>query len=91
MNNEYFDPAKHDVSVILRNQEAAGIKLPRLYQCCGTEDFLHESNLRFRDLARSLSVDLTYEEGPGVHNFDFWDPYIRRVLDWLPLAGGLVD
>ena len=91
MNNEYFDPAKHDVSVILRNQAAAGIKLPRLYQCCGTEDFLHESNLRFRDLARSLSVDLTYEEGPGVHNFDFWDPYIRRVLDWLPLAGGLVN
>ena len=47
--------------------------------------------MKFRDAALALGVDLTYEEGPGVHNFDFWDPYIRRILDWLPLTGTLVD
>ena len=67
------------------------MELPKLYQCCGTEDFIYESNITFRDYARSLGVELTYEEGPGVHNFDFWDPYIRRILDWLPLTGTLVD
>ncbi len=89
-NMEYFDPDKHDLRRILKRQVEAGETLPRLYQCCGTEDFLYEGNTAFRDYALGLGVDLTFEEGPGVHNFDFWDPFIRRVLDWLPLAGGLV-
>ena len=30
-------------------------------------------------------LDLTYEEGPGNHEWDFWDRYILKILDWLPL------
>ena len=90
MNNEYYKPEEHDIRTILKNQLEAGVELPKLYQCCGTEDFIYISNVAFRDYARSLGVDLTYEEGPGVHNFDFWDPYIRKILDWLPLTGTLV-
>jgi putative tributyrin esterase len=58
---------------------------PKLYQCCGTEDFLYDSNIKFRDFCREEGVDLTYEEEPGVHEWGFWDKYIQRVLDWLPL------
>ena len=28
---------------------------------------------------------VTYEEGPGGHEWDFWDTYIKKALDWLPL------
>jgi S-formylglutathione hydrolase FrmB len=59
--------------------------LPRLYQCCGTEDFLYPQNLAFRDLARSLRLNLTYDEGPGDHDWAYWDQMIQRVLEWLPL------
>ncbi len=24
-----------------------------------------------------------YEEGPGNHNWDFWDQYIKNVLQWM--------
>jgi len=58
---------------------------PRLYQWCGTEDFLYEDNVRFRDHARRLGLDLTYEEGPGAHDWACWDRQIRRVLEWLPM------
>ncbi|MGD1000007.1 MAG: alpha/beta hydrolase family protein [Candidatus Brocadiia bacterium] len=58
---------------------------PALYQCCGTEDALYPRNLRFREHARSLGLDLTYEEGPGAHDWGFWDLWIQRVLNWLPL------
>ena len=58
---------------------------PALYQCCGTEDGLYPHNLRFREHARSLGLDLTYEEGPGAHDWGFWDLWIQHVLDWLPL------
>ena len=29
--------------------------------------------------------DVTYEEAPGDHNWDFWDTYIKKAIDWLPL------
>lgn len=58
---------------------------PQLLQICGTEDFLYEDNVRFRDFARSQSLNHTYEEGPGAHSWDYWDTNIQRVLQWLPI------
>ena len=58
---------------------------PPLYQWCGTEDFLYADNLAFRDHAQNLGLDLTYEEGPGAHEWVYWDQQIQRVLEWLPL------
>lgn len=57
-----------------------------LYMWCGTEDFLYQSNLRFRDHVRQLGLDLTYEECPGDHRWQYWDDKIQRVLEWLPLG-----
>jgi S-formylglutathione hydrolase FrmB len=59
---------------------------PALYACCGTQDFLLEDNRRFRAHAAQIGLPLTYEEGPGEHEWGFWDHYIQRVLAWLPLA-----
>jgi S-formylglutathione hydrolase FrmB len=58
---------------------------PRLYAACGTEDFLYADNLRFKAHAAQIGLPLTYEEAPGEHEWGFWDRYIQRVLDWLPL------
>lgn len=62
--------------------------LPRIYMACGTEDSLLPSNQLFRDCLVKNGFDLTYEEFPGDHNWDFWDMTIQRVLDWLPLEEG---
>lgn len=56
---------------------------PKLYQACGTEDFLYESNVTVRQRMDEMGADLVYEEGPGGHTWDFWDIYIRKVLDWM--------
>ena len=91
MEHEYFKPEESDLEMMLQKRLDEGTELPRFYQCCGTEDFTYEQNVSFRDFAHKLGVDLTWEEGPGAHNFDFWDPYIRRILHWLPTDGKLVD
>jgi S-formylglutathione hydrolase FrmB len=57
---------------------------PRLYQWCGTDDFLYEDNLKFKDQAQALGLPLTYEESPGGHEWACWDRQIQRVLEWLP-------
>ena len=74
--------SKHDLFMLAKKIAKAPVK-PRLYQCCGTEDFLHASNVRFRDAVHKLPLDLTYEEGPGEHNWAYWDKMIQNVLTWM--------
>jgi putative tributyrin esterase len=45
---------------------------------------------------RDLGIEVTYEEGPGSHEWRFWDAWIRRVLQWMgfeiePPELGLVE
>jgi putative tributyrin esterase len=73
----------NDLYALLPALVSQRVPLPRLYMACGVDDSLHEMSTRFRDLARENPVDLTYEEGPGAHTWEFWDVYLRRALDWL--------
>ncbi len=90
-NGEYFDPATDDLRTASKNLVQSGKKAPKLYIACGTEDFLYQANLELKDYLLGLGLDVTYEEGPGRHDMAFWDKYIERVLNWLPLTGGFVD
>ena len=65
---------------------------PALYACCGTDDFLLQSNRAFRDRAESLGLSLEYEETPGAdHEWGYWDRMIQKVLAWLPLASNRTE
>jgi len=55
--------------------------MPKIYSVCGTEDFLYEDNLRFKNHLQSLNwPDFTYQEFPGTHNWEFWDHHIQTAL-----------
>ena len=75
-----------DLLHLLRQAAAAGVDLPRLYACCGTEDELYAENQVLRDACRVSGVPLTADFGPGEHTWDYWDAKIQDVLAWLPLA-----
>ncbi|MDE7015763.1 MAG: esterase family protein [Kineothrix sp.] len=62
-------------------------ELPEIYIACGLEDSLLEKNQDLQEYLKKLGFNVTYEEGPGAHEWDFWNRYIKRVLDWLPLEG----
>lgn len=64
---------------------------PRFFQACGTEDFLYKTNLGANERFRQMGADITYVEGPGCHDWDFWGGHIRAVMDWLPLKRGAVQ
>lgn len=68
-----------------RMAQDPGAHMPKIYMACGTQDPLIDDNRDFRDFLKGKAVDFTYIEGPGEHDWDFWDTYIRKVLDWLPL------
>lgn len=73
-----------DYMALVENKNT--VDLPHIYLCVGTEDFLLKNNRDYRDFLINKGVDVTYEEGSGGHEWDFWDRYILKILDWLPLA-----
>lgn len=62
-----------------------GAEKPKIYITCGTEDGLLPSSQKYAAQLRELGYDVTYDEGPGGHDWDFWDTHIKKVVDWLPL------
>ncbi|TLS50291.1 esterase family protein [Paenibacillus antri] len=74
-----------DLFALARKRVEEGATLPKLYQCCGTEDFLYRDNIRFRAHAERLGCELTYREEAGDHEWSYWDRNIERVIQWLPL------
>jgi S-formylglutathione hydrolase FrmB len=75
--------SEDDVFHLATTLAASGQPRPRLYQCCGTEDFLLAQNHALRAHLEPLGFDYLYEEGPGDHDWAYWDRSIERVLKWL--------
>jgi len=69
----------------LSQQEGSAASLPSIYMACGTDDRLLPYSRIYKDLLEESGFTVTYEEGPGNHNWDFWDTYIKKAIDWLPL------
>lgn len=57
--------------------------LPKLYMVSGTEDPITPSGDAFYEKAKELGVEITYEKHPGIHDWNFWDTYIKDVLEWI--------
>jgi putative tributyrin esterase len=68
---------------LVKKQAQSGVSLPRFFQCCGTGDFVYGTNRRFRAAALKYGLDLTYEEGPGNHEWGYWDGHLRKILLWM--------
>lgn len=75
-----------DDDLLALAEKTATCKLPLLlFACCGTEDFLYQDNQNAVARIRELGLNLTFEEGPGGHTWEFWDQWIQRILEWLPI------
>ena len=86
-----FHGTDNDLLYLAERLAAGDRPQPKLYQCCGTEDFLYEDNLVFKRKAEDIGLDLTYSEGPGTHEWGYWDEHIEKVLDWLPFQLPVTD
>ena len=74
--------SERDPEYLYRSGKAAGKTMPAIYLACGTEDSLLGVNRDFRDFLEGQGAQLCYEEGPGEHNWTFWNEYIDRGLAW---------
>lgn len=58
-------------------------RLPAMYIACGLGDELLPFNRTFRDFLEKQGIAHHYEEGPGGHDWDYWDEQIRLGMAWL--------
>lgn len=73
---------------IIKQRKAAGKSLPKIYMACGDKDSLLEPNKEMAAFLKAQGVGVTFEVGPGAHEWDFWDAYIKKAIEWLPTEGG---
>ena len=84
----FGDPAKllesdKNPEYLYRNLKKAGKKIPRLYMAIGTEDYLYRDNQDFKHFLENENADFFYEDGPGVHNWTFWNEFLPKGLAWV--------
>ena len=75
-------PGDWELPVKLVKKLAADAARPRLIQLCGTEDFLYEGNQIFRTAAVEAGYGHTYMEGPGDHEWPYWDKAIQYAIQF---------
>ncbi|MBQ1680995.1 MAG: acetylesterase [Agathobacter sp.] len=70
---------------LVKQLQKEGKAIPKIYMACGTNDTLLPNNRDMHAFLQESGVDVTYEEGPGSHEWDFWDDYIKKAIyGWLP-------
>ena len=72
---------------LVKKLKEEGKNIPRIYLTCGLQDSLLEANREMREFLKEQGADVTYVEGEGAHEWDFWNRSIKDVLEWLPLEG----
>ena len=90
-DTEKIRNSEADLFQLIENCKQKNVALPKVFQSCGTEDFLYQVNLSAKEKFEKLGIDLTYEEHPGIHDWDYWDTHIQRGLDWLPLKNDAIE
>lgn len=74
-----------DNDLIAQLGKLEAVPSTNFYICVGTEDYLYQDSVTFRDAAIKTGLNVTYEEDTGEHEWGFVDRYIQRVLEWLPI------
>ncbi|MGL4696118.1 alpha/beta hydrolase [Enterococcus larvae] len=80
-----FKESEHDLLFLLKEALKEQKNLPDIFLACGEQDpLLHASE----DVSRALSeakIPHFFETAAGGHDWHFWDEWIQKVIDWLPL------
>ncbi len=80
---EQYRGSENDLVWHMRQFEGHPEDLPKIYHCCGTQDHLYRDNMLYRDLARSVGADVTWEELDAGHTWEYWDTCIPHAITTL--------
>lgn len=72
---------ENDIPALAAKLGASAAK-PRVYLCCGDQDYMLPEITRFAAYMKTLAFDFTFEQWPGDHDWYFFDQAVRKALAW---------
>lgn len=75
--------SENDPVYLARRLKEQGTEPPEIFMACGEQDSLLPANRRFAKELENCGFSFTFITAPGGHDWDFWDAYLKKGLDWL--------
>ena len=70
---------------LVKEMVKEGKEFPEIFMATGDQDSLLAPDKEFADFLKANGAKVTWEVGPGAHEWDFWDTYIKKAIyEWLP-------
>lgn len=77
---DYFG-SENDLKHLAEWLVASKKPIPKLFSCCGTDDFTLEGCREYACYAHAIGLPLEYMEGAGGHEWDFWDFWLKYYIN----------
>ncbi|CVH76411.1 enterobactin/ferric enterobactin esterase [Clostridiales bacterium CHKCI006] len=92
-NRRYYQEIYKDIDAIkgseldyqqqISKMAKAGQTIPNFFICCGEEDVACINDARnYHALLEELGIAHHYHEGPGGHDWNYWDENLAKLLAW---------
>ena len=78
---------EHDVYHLAEEAARSGKPLPKILYTCGPDDLAYRESQNTFAVLKKLGYDATWDESPGIHNFDYWDQKISLFFQWIRSSG----
>lgn len=81
-SNSNIKGTELDPYYLLQQAVEKDMDIPQLLIMCGKEDFLYQDNLDFIEQLKSYKIPYQFEDGPGKHDYAYWDYAIKHAIEW---------
>ena len=86
-DEEEYKGSKDDLEYLAKQTAASTGPKPRIYHSCGQQDPLYGLNVEFKQFMETNCPELDYHycECEGNHNWGFWNPQLKCILEYFGL------
>ncbi|MCI8515393.1 MAG: esterase family protein [Hungatella sp.] len=89
-DTDSLEGTEYDILKIIRDTARIHRHLPKVYHAMGTEDIRYPAAMKIKETFESIPgnpYDYEYHEGPGSHEWGFWDQWIKNFLNTVMRKG----
>jgi len=77
---ETVEEGDRNLALFAKQTLEAGRQIPDLYLACGYNDSIVPESRELHEQLLAIGFPHVYEEGPGTHDWPFWNEFLRRGL-----------